>query len=95
MAQCKTWEKFAERTQPSDQVRYQMALLNLPYDKEWQMEDLDNPKIFMIALRLVYNRIRGVKVLHLGTNINIKYDKVSTVQLGAWRNLRAGWGAAR
>lgn len=43
-----------------------MAILSLPYDKEWQMEDLDGPKVFMIALRLVYNRIRGVKVLHLG-----------------------------
>ncbi|KAJ5804349.1 SNF2-like protein [Penicillium psychrosexuale] len=59
-----------------------MALLSLPYDKEWQIEDLDNPKIFMIALRLVYNRIRGVKVLHLRTSIHIKYDKVSTGQLG-------------
>ncbi|KOS38009.1 hypothetical protein ACN38_g11183 [Penicillium nordicum] len=78
----KTWERFAERTQPSDQVRHQMALLSLPYDKEWQMEDLDNPKVFMIALRLVYNRIRGVKVLHLGTSIHIKYDELSTSQLG-------------
>ncbi|KOS36274.1 hypothetical protein ACN38_g12997 [Penicillium nordicum] len=59
-------EKLTKRTQPSDQVRYQMAILSLPYDKEWQMEDLDGPKVFMIALRLVYNRIRGVKVLHLG-----------------------------
>lgn len=49
-----------------------MALLSLNYDKEWQMEDLDNPKVFMIALRLEYNRIRGVKVLHLGTSIHIK-----------------------
>ncbi|KAJ5181125.1 hypothetical protein N7491_000679 [Penicillium cf. griseofulvum] len=78
----KTWEKFAERTQPSDQTRYQMALLSLPYDKEWQMEELDNPKVFMIALRLVSNRIRGVKVLHLGTSMHIKYDEVSTGQLG-------------
>lgn len=46
------------------------------------MEDLDNPKVFMIALRLVYNHIRGVKVLHLGTSIHIKYAEVSTGQLG-------------
>ncbi|KAJ9483262.1 hypothetical protein VN97_g10150 [Penicillium thymicola] len=35
----------------------------------------------MIVLWLVYNRIRGVKVLHLGTSIHIKYDEVSTDQL--------------
>ncbi|KAJ5373270.1 SNF2-like protein [Penicillium concentricum] len=59
-----------------------MALLSLPHGKQWQQEDLNSPKVLMIVLRSVYNRIRGVQVLHLGTSIHIKYDEVSTSQLG-------------
>ncbi|KAJ5418794.1 SNF2-like protein [Penicillium crustosum] len=54
-----------------------MHTSHLPPGKEWQMSDLRDPKLYLIALQLVYNRIRGVETLHLGTSIHIAYDEVS------------------
>ncbi|KAJ6177996.1 hypothetical protein N7519_008457 [Penicillium mononematosum] len=69
----KSWEAFVDHTQPTDADRHRLALLTLPAQKTWAVKDLDNPQFYMISLRLMYNRMRGVKTLHLGTSIYINY----------------------
>ncbi|OQE15546.1 hypothetical protein PENFLA_c031G08858 [Penicillium flavigenum] len=76
------WEHFADSTQPDDQTRYEMALLSLPLGKVWGPDDLRDPKhplYFKVALRLLYNKLRGSRGLHLNTSILIPYSEISSL----------------
>ncbi|KAJ5188428.1 SNF2-like protein [Penicillium cf. griseofulvum] len=61
-----------------------MALLTLPSEKVWGPEDLRDPKhplYFKVALRLLYNKLRGSQGLHLGASIHIPYSQISDLHL--------------
>lgn len=63
-------EEFAAETQPDDQERHLMALLALPANKVWSDADLHNENRLHVALRLLYNRVHGIKYLHLAKSIH-------------------------
>ncbi|KGO49252.1 SNF2-like protein [Penicillium expansum] len=78
------WKYFADATQPDDQTRYEMALLTLPSGKVWGPEDLRDPQhplYFEVALRLLYNKLRGSRGLHLSGSIHIPYSQISDQHL--------------
>jgi hypothetical protein len=68
-----SWKDFADRHQPDDDTRHLMALLQLPEGKKWSTEDLEESEYLRFGLLLLYNHSRGIKTLHLGTSIHIKY----------------------
>ena len=53
-----------------------MALLALRPGKTWTLEDLSNEGCLRVALRLLYNRVHGIKFLHMGKSIHLKYGKL-------------------
>lgn len=53
-----------------------MALLALRLGKTWTLEDLSNEGCLRVALRLFYNRVHGIKFLHMGKSIHLKYGKL-------------------
>ena len=74
------WKYFTQVKQPNDETRYQLALFNIPAGKKWTTDDLhdpDHPIYFEIALRLLYNKLRDSKGLHMGTSIHVHYSSIS------------------
>ncbi|KAJ5619498.1 hypothetical protein N7510_003482 [Penicillium lagena] len=67
---------FAEISQPSEEEGYRLALLALPPNKTWTLQDLETEYFLHMGLRLLYNRIHGIKRLSLGKNIHIHYDNL-------------------
>ncbi|KAJ6176868.1 Helicase C-terminal [Penicillium canescens] len=73
-----SWKDFADRHQPDDNTRHLMALLQLPEGKKWSTEDLEESEYLRFGLLLLYNHSRGIKTLHLGSSIHIKYLGIPT-----------------
>ncbi|KAJ5997441.1 hypothetical protein N7499_006163 [Penicillium canescens] len=69
-------EESAEEEQPDDTTRHRMALLALRPGKTWTLEDLSNEGYLRVALRLLYNGVHGVKFLHIGKSIHLKYGRL-------------------
>jgi hypothetical protein len=59
------------------------ALLALPPGKTWTLEDLSNEGYLRVALRLLYNRAHGIKFLHMGKSIHLKYGKLPNKEVPA------------
>jgi hypothetical protein len=58
-----------------------MALLALPPGKMWTLEDLSDEEYLRVALRLLYNRVYGVKFLHMGKSIHLKYGRLPSKEV--------------
>jgi hypothetical protein len=69
-------EEFAEEEQPDDATRHLIALLALRLGKTWTLKDLSNEGYLRVALSLLYNRVHGVKFLHMGKSIHLKYGRL-------------------
>ncbi|KAJ5833227.1 hypothetical protein N7474_001538 [Penicillium riverlandense] len=77
----KACRRFAEIRQPSEEEGYRLALLALPPRKIWTVQDLEKEHFLHMGLRLLYNRIHGIKRLSLGKNIHINYDNLPKLLL--------------
>ncbi|QKX54988.1 uncharacterized protein TRUGW13939_02078 [Talaromyces rugulosus] len=64
---------FVNETQPDDDTRHKLALLQLPFSKQWSEKDLENELYMRIGLHLLYNKIHGGSWLHLGRSIHLAY----------------------
>lgn len=74
------WKRFAASVQPDNQTRYEMALIYIPANKVWTEDDLHYVKHsewFELALRLLYQKLRGVQMLHRGSLIYISFSGLS------------------
>ncbi|KAL2853237.1 hypothetical protein BJY01DRAFT_232331 [Aspergillus pseudoustus] len=63
--------------QPDDFTRHKNTLLKHPAGKIWSMKDLDDEKFLKLALRLLYNKMNGIELLHLDKSIHICYKQFS------------------
>lgn len=55
----------------------------MPTNKVWTADDLhdrDHPEWFVLALFLLYQKLRGVRTLYLGSSIHIRYSELSAHQ---------------
>ena len=43
-------------------------------NKVWTVDDADHPEWFVLALFLLYQKLRGVRTLYLGSSIHIRYS---------------------
>ncbi|KAJ6191331.1 hypothetical protein N7519_001352 [Penicillium mononematosum] len=78
-----SWKEFADRHQPDDNTRYMMALLEFPDQKSWSAEDLKDFGYLRLGLLLLYNHIRGIPTVHLGSSIHIQYPDIPEEVVGS------------
>jgi hypothetical protein len=71
-----SWKDFTDRHQPDDNLRYMMALLEFPDGKKRFVEDPDDSVYLRLGLLLLYNHIRGIQTVHVGTSIHIQYPDI-------------------
>lgn len=63
-------------------------------NKVWTADDLhdtDHPELFAFALFLLYQKLRGVRTLYLGSSIHIRYSELSV----RWRGIICGYWERR
>lgn len=87
------WERFSTAVQPNDQMRHEMELIKIPPQKVWTAEDLhdqNHPEWFVLALRLMYQKLRGVRSLYSGSSIHIEYSALSSAKQQAIDKLMEG-----
>jgi hypothetical protein len=77
-----SWKEFADRHQPEDNTRYLMALLEFSDQKSWSVEDLEDSGYLRLGLLLLYNHIRGIPTVHLGSSIHIQYPSIPEEVVG-------------
>jgi hypothetical protein len=67
-------EEFISEEQPDDATRHQLAMLQIPEDKVWTEDDLNEEFNLKLGLHLLYNKINGKTELHFGKSIHIRYQ---------------------
>ncbi|KAJ6162488.1 SNF2-like protein [Penicillium canescens] len=90
-----SWKEFADRHQPDDNVRYLMALLDFPDQKSWSVEDLEDSGYLRLGLLLLYNHIRGIPTIHVGSSIHIQYPNIPEEVVGANKTMETLKGPKR
>lgn len=85
-----SWKEFADRHQPDDNTRYLMALPKFSGEKSWT-EGLEDSGYLRLGLLLLYNHIRGIPMVHLGSSIHIQYPDIPEEVVGT--NKTDTWNA--
>jgi hypothetical protein len=67
------FREFISETQPDDETRHRLALLQMPQAKKYTEDDLQDEFTMRVGLHLLYNKIHGKTELHLGKSIHIRY----------------------
>ncbi|KAL4950051.1 hypothetical protein BDW69DRAFT_202403 [Aspergillus filifer] len=70
-------EMFLSECQPNDAMRHNLALLKYRPGREWTEEDLENDASMELGLRLLYNKINGMNMVHLTKSVHIQYKQFS------------------
>ncbi|KAL3464256.1 hypothetical protein BJX64DRAFT_286678 [Aspergillus heterothallicus] len=60
---------------PNDVARHRQTLLQYAPGKVWTEKDLKSELFLILALRLLYNKISGMELLHLTRSIHIYYKQ--------------------
>lgn len=71
-----SWKEFADRHQRDDNTWYLMALLEFPDQKSWAVDNLEDSGYLRLGLLILYNHIRGIPTVHLGSSIHIQYPDI-------------------
>ncbi|RDW62917.1 uncharacterized protein DSM5745_10028 [Aspergillus mulundensis] len=82
-------EMFLSECQPDDLTRHHYALLQYGPGREWEEDDLLDNEHLKLGLRLLYNKISGLDMLHLTKSIHILYKqfpKAMIDQMGKVKN---------
>jgi len=67
-------EEFINEEQPDDVTRHQLALLMIPFEKIWTLDDLKEERNMRLGLHLLWNKINAKTELHFGKSIHIRYN---------------------
>jgi hypothetical protein len=78
---------FISETQPDDETRHRLALLQMPQGKTYTEEDLGDEFTMQVGLHLLYNKTNGKTELHLGKSIHIKYWTFPGILSRVWRRM--------
>ncbi|KAL4968763.1 uncharacterized protein BDV14DRAFT_196580 [Aspergillus stella-maris] len=68
-------EMFLSECQPDDSTRHNLTLLKFEPGKVWTEEDLENDKTMELGLKLLYNKVNGMDMVHLTKSIHINHKQ--------------------
>ncbi|KAL5341611.1 hypothetical protein BJX70DRAFT_358447 [Aspergillus crustosus] len=81
-------QMFLSQSQPDDVTRHKHTLLELAPRKTWSEEDLEKEEHLKLGMRLLYNKINGLELLHLTKSIHIQYKQFPQAMINEMCRLR-------